>query len=93
MGLGVRATTRWRPTKEEDEMMSEYEVEVPEIWYQKYKVQAESAATALQEISAGGGEAVDNALEYSSVYEDGRFRVTCPDGTVLSGLSEELAPE
>lgn len=52
-----------------------FTVLVPEVHYQTVEIEANSISDAVRAIRDGDGEYLDNALEYSCMYEDGVFIV------------------
>ena len=48
-----------------------YLVEVPEVWYQKNIIDADSPEQAIEKVKNGEGELVDNGLEYSHTLDEG----------------------
>lgn len=50
--------------------MKTYIVEVPEVHYQKVRVNADSPEQARQKVSDGEGDYLNNALEYSHTLDN-----------------------
>jgi hypothetical protein len=65
--------------------MPVYEIELYELHTQKFRVTAATDALAIKRLFDGGGDAVDNGLEYIEVCND--FGLTADE---FPGLAEEL---
>lgn len=50
-------------------MSKTYVVSVPEVWFQKVRIVANSPSEAIDKIDNGGGEYLDNELSYSHTLE------------------------
>lgn len=44
---------------------------VPEVWYQRVEVEADNATEAVELVKQGGGDWVDNGLDYSHTLDEG----------------------
>lgn len=70
--------------------MITYHVEVPELWYQTVRIEADSYAEALQAVIDGDGEYLDGQLEYSHTAESHMWTVKENGQICFAGHLEDL---
>ena len=68
-----------------------YEIELYELHVQKYHIAAVTEAQAIQQLFAGGGDAVPNSLAYIEVCQD--FGLSADEFPELAGELRALGME